>query len=97
MVSSNLASSSKISFPRSNTTSGGEGRRLKSSSLKSKKKEIREANFGSEFVSSFAEFLMRDQEGEKERTRRNLQKRLRKSATIKAKKLPNIRKINLMT
>ena len=40
---------------------------------------------------------MRDQEGEKERTRRNLQKRLRKSATIKAKKLPNIRKTNLMT
>ena len=40
---------------------------------------------------------MRDQEGEKERTRRNLQKRLRKSATIKAKILPNVRKTNLMT
>ena len=67
LVSSNLASSSKIIFFRSNTTSGGEGGRLKSSSLKNEKKEIRGANFGSEFVVSFADFLKRDQEDEKER------------------------------
>ena len=87
-VMNNLASTLKMTLPwsknKESLTDGGEERRSKSKSLKDEKNKRRGA--GSELGGSFADFLMRDQEGEKKRERKKLEERSRKVAAIKARK-----------
>ena len=87
-VMNNLASTLKMTLPwsknKESLTDGGEERRSKSKSLKDEKNKRRGA--GSELGGSFADFLKRDQEGEKKRERKKLEERSRKVAAIKARK-----------
>ena len=88
LVTNNLASTLKMTLPwsknKESLTDGGEERRSKSKSLKDEKNKRRGA--GSELGGSFADFLIRDQEGEKKRERKKLEERSRKVAAIKARK-----------